>query len=216
MIRPFIATIAFAGFASLAHAGEITLSVTAGTLTGKATLVNQILPNGTKYVRLTMTLDDGAGKKATVMQESTYDAKGRPIRKLQVTSLDGGSARQTVALNFGEGAVQYSMDQGGQKANQEFAYPEGKTINALPEFWFIRDAVAPGGVNTYSRFDLEQKAWVETKCTFLGKRDLQWNGKTVKANLVTMGSAKAWLDDKGDPYLVESEGARMVRIADGK
>ncbi len=208
---PYILGLALA-LATPARADEIALSVTAGALSGKATLVNQILPNGTKYVRLSMTLSDGSGKTATILQESTYDVKGRPIRKLQVTSLDGGSARQSIAINFAEDSVKFTVDQGGTKSDQEFAYPEGKSILALPEFWFIRDPVAAGGVNTYSRFDLEQKAWIETKCTYHGKRDIEWNGKKVKANFVTMGSAKAWLDEKGDPYLVESDGARMVRI----
>ncbi|MFM9874433.1 MAG: hypothetical protein ACKVQS_13335 [Fimbriimonadaceae bacterium] len=198
---------------SASFAGEVVLDVRAGALNGSATLVNKLLPNGSKYVRLGMLLEDGNGKNVSVLQESTYDKEGKPVRLLQRTTLKGDAAAQSIVVTFNEKGASVKVDQGGKTATNFVPYPSGKTITATPEFWFIRDQVAGGGVRTYTRFDLATQSWKDISCTFLGSRDLKWVGKTIKANFVQMGEAKAYLDEFGDPYLIETPNGKMTRRA---
>lgn len=207
----WIAVIGLTLASGVALAGEVTLDVIAGGLKGQATLVNKLLPNGSKYVRLGMVLEDEAKKKVSVLQESTYDAAGKPIRHLQVTSLAGGEAKQSVVVTFDAIGANLKVDQGGKSASETLAFPAGARVTATPEFWFIRDQVVAGGKTTYQRFDLGSRTWQETICTYHGKKNIKWAGKTVSANYVTIGSAKAWLDDAGDPYVIETASGSMTR-----
>jgi len=211
MTMKWIAVFGLLLASGIAFAGEVTLDVVAGGLKGKATLVNKLLPNGSKYVRLGMVLEDEAKKSVSVLQESTYDAAGLPIRHLQVTNLQGGEAKQSVVVTFDSGGANIKVEQDGKAMNDVLTFPSGLKVTATPEFWFIRDQVAAGGKTTYQRFDLGSRTWQETVCTYYGKRNLKWGGKTVSANYVTIGTAKAWLDDVGDPYLIETPGGSMTR-----
>lgn len=206
-----LATVGMAVLASAAMAGEVVLDVDAGSLKGSATLVNKILPNGSKYVRLGMLLKDGAGKEVSVLQESTYDKEGKPVRMLQRTSMKGGQALQSIVATFDEAGANIQIDQAGKTVSNKVAFPAGKKVAALPEFWFVRDTVANGGVSTYSRFDLATQGWTELTCKYAGTREINWGNALVRSHLVTMGETKAYLDDQGDPYIIESPGARMVR-----
>ncbi|QYK52843.1 MAG: hypothetical protein KF824_11330 [Fimbriimonadaceae bacterium] len=209
----WIAVLGLVLASGIVFAGEVTLDVVAGGLKGKATLVNKLLPNGSKYVRLGMVLEDEAKKSVSVLQESTYDTTGLPIRHLQVTNLQGGSAKQSVVVTFDTAGANIKVEQDGKAVNDVLAFPSGLKATATPEFWFIRDQVAAGGKTTYQRFDLGTRTWQETVCIFHGKRNLKWAGKTVSTNYVTIGTAKAWLDDVGDPYLIETPGGSMTRRA---
>lgn len=198
---------------TMALAGEVVLDVDAGGLKGSATLVNQVMANGSKYVRLGMRLEDADGREVSVLQESTYDKTGKPVRMLQRTNMKGQAALQSVVVTFDEKGANLKIDQGGKTVNDVVIFPAGKPILATPEFWFIRDQIAAGGVKSYWRFDLSKQIWAEIRCEYHGKRSLNWGGKTVSANLVTMGESRAYLDDSGDPYLVETPGGKMVRRA---
>lgn len=212
-MKRLIGGVVVVGLVSVGWAGEVVLDVDAGGLKGSATLVNQLLPNGSKYVRLGMLLEDATGKSVSVLQESTYDKTGRPVRLLQRTNLKGGSALQSVVVTFDDTGANFKVDQGGKTVNDTIKYPAGKSVLATPEFWFIRDMVNPGGVKSYWRFDMAKQDWAEIKCEYHGKRDLKWGGKTVNAHLVTMGDGRAYLDDAGDPYVVETGNGKMVRRA---
>lgn len=202
-----------AALSAAAFAGEIVMDVEAGGLRGSATLVNKILPNGSKYVRLGMLLKDDAGKEVSVLQESTYDKEGKPVRMLQRTNMKGGAAQQSIVVTFDEAGANVKVDQGGKTVNDLVNYPAGKSYAATPEFWFARDTVANGGMTTYSRFDVATQAWKDITCKYSGTRDLKWGGKTVKAHLVVMGDTKAYLDDAGDPYVIETANGKMTRRA---
>ena len=63
-------------------------------LTGTATLVNKVQEDGSKYVLLTMKLKSSGSPDVDVIQESVYDKTGRPVRKIQTTSIGGEQANK--------------------------------------------------------------------------------------------------------------------------
>lgn len=196
---------------SFAYAGDSVLTVTAGSLKGKATLVNNVLEDGAKYVRLAMVLNDGQGKTVNVLQESTYDKTGKPVRKLQTVSQQGGGAKQSLVVTFNTQGANVKIDQGGKTVTDLIPWPEDKKVTASSEFWFCRDQPKPGDISTYARFDLTKLEFVDTKCQYHGKRTIQVGGKDVEAHVVTMGDVTAYLDNAGDPYKLESASMSMVK-----
>ena len=208
MIPSLLTVISLSNAPVLASETQLKIS---GGLTGEAVLVNKIQSDGTKYVRLAMTLNGPDGRTVNVIQESVYDKNGRPMRKLQTTTLPGGSAKQSASATFDAEGARIKFDQAGKTVTEAIPWPRGKKVEATPEFWFIRDQPKPGDVTTYWRLDLGSQSFVETKCQYHGKRQITVGGKLVEAHFTTMGEAKAYTDNYGQPYLLEMNGARMER-----
>ena len=197
--------------ATPAFAGDSVLTVSAGSLKGRATLVNTVLEDGSKYVRLALVLTDEKGNSVNVLQESTYDKTGRPVRKLQTTTKPGGGSRQSLVVTFDANGANVKIDQGGKAVTDQIAWPSGRKVEATSEFWFCRDQPKPGDVSTYWRYDLGELEFVETKCQYHGKRTIKVGGKDVSAHMVTLGDVTAYVDEVGDPYKIESPGVSMVK-----
>lgn len=198
--------------AAVSWGGEVSMTVTGvGGMSGSAKVTNKILEDGSKYVNLSMELKSPSGGTVSVMQESAYDKTGKPVRKIQVTSLGANSTKQSVVVTFNEAGANVKVDAGERSVRDLLPWPEGKLVAAKTEFWFIRDQPAPGGTATYHRFDIGTMQWVETKSVYRGRREVKAGGKTVLAHLVEYGDAKAYLDDKGDPIRVETGSTVMER-----
>ncbi|MCU0316694.1 MAG: hypothetical protein MUC92_08885 [Fimbriimonadaceae bacterium] len=193
---------------------EIRLNVVNQNLMGTARLTNVLQDNGQKLVQMTMDLTDVSGRKVTVVQESTYERSGRPLRKSQTTMLDGGKAKQSVFVEFQREVVKITAEAGGKTLETEQEIPREirSRINATPEFWFIRDTVAPGGETTYFRFDLSKQTWEKTHCVYHGRRQVSLAGRRFNAHLVVMGPFRILMDDSGNPLRLTSEGLTMERI----
>ncbi len=196
-----------------ANAAEVKMSVIGPNgINGSATVDNRVLEDGSKYVRLSMELRTGNGPAVNVLQESTYDAKGFPVRKLQVTSTKGTKLKQSLAAVFTAEGAEVTVDSGDKHNTSEEPYPPGASVRAGNEFWFVRDKVKPGGVLTYKRFDLMLCKWVETKVTYLGRRTISVAGQARQAHLVTVGTVKTWVDEVGDPLRMEMGQTVLERI----
>lgn len=198
---------------ALAHAGEVKLRISGSSgLTGTAHLVNKLQSDGTKYVLMEMELHSTDGQIVNVTQESVYDRSGMPVRMIQNTDTKGGKSQKIVAT-FEAGSVRVRVTDDGKVHEDTMVVPPGTTPMAKYEFWFLRDKIAPGGKTAYSRFDLQTLKWERVEAFFGGTRDLKVGTKTVKANYVTIGSARAWVDDQGDPWRVEMEGIVLERVS---
>lgn len=184
-------------FAALALA-ETILKVTSGEMTGHATVLKRMLDDGSKYVRLDLTLARSGGKEVHVVQESTYRADGTPVNLSQKVEPSGSA----VTAVFGPTEVVLTTD-GREK---HIAYPDG-TVKATPEFWVVRDRPKAGTRVTYQRLDLVSGHWVATPCEYKGVAKI--DGKTV--HRLKLGDTLALLDDAGDPVRIESGPTVMTR-----
>jgi hypothetical protein len=181
-------------------------------LKGTASLVNQVQDDGSKYVRLSMSLVYGNGDKAEVLQESSYDKVGRPVRKLQTVHAAG--TRRSVVVTFNEAGAKVVEDQGSGPKTSLVSPPDGADTKVVTEFWFVRDKPKVGQTATYYAFRPNQKDWVEIKARYEGTKEIVAAGKRVTANLLVMGEIKAWVDDRGDPYRLEVAGVTLERRAE--
>jgi len=197
---------------AIASAGQVDLSVKGPEgMTGSARITNQVSEDGSKYVQLSMTMRQKIGQDVSVLQESSYDAKGNPVRKLQVITFPGGGGKQTFSATFDDKGANVSVEGGGKTVTDTVPYPAGKSVRAVSEFWFVRDKPAPGAVSPYLRVYISSRKWTETKATYHGKRQLKVGAKTLDCHLITVGDAKAYMDDKGDPIRMEQRGTIMER-----
>lgn len=198
---------------ALAMCGEVVMSIKTDIgVSGKATMTNKIQPDGRKYVRLSMLLKQADGKSVSVMQESYYEKDGTPIRILQVTNMADSGTRQSVTVTFDSKGAHVSADAGGKTLKNTFALPSG-SIKCFTEFWFIRDKPNPGDIGTIQRFDISNQRWLTLKFQYHGKREVEIDGKKVSAHLVTFGDSRAYLDDAGDPWLVQGPDMTMTRVS---
>ena len=195
-----------------ASAGEVKLQVGGDAgLTGTATLVNKVQEDGSKYVLLTMKLKSSGSPDVDVIQESVYDKTGRPVRKIQTTSIGGEQAQNVVAV-FDRSVVKVRISAGGKTKDQTFSIPIGTNTLASDEFWFVRDKVSPGDKTSYSRFDLTDLKWERIDALYKGTAPFTLDGKDVTANLVVTGGATAYVDEAGDPYFVKMGGVTLTRV----
>lgn len=185
-----------------ALAGEVKLKVTGPEgLDGVATIVNKVQEDGSKYVRLTMRLRYGDGQVSDILQESSYDKTGEPVRMLQTTK--AGSKKTSVVVTFTSEGAQVVSDSGdGPKTNMVVRPTDGKTANPT-EFWFAKTQPTSGQVVEYYTFRVSDQAWIKTKSKYVGQKELVVDGKRVKSNFVQMGEIKSYFDEAGDPYRIE-------------
>ncbi len=183
-----------------------------GGLTGQADLTARLLPEtGGKYVRLSMKLRYENGRSVDVLTESTYDRLGAPVRMLQSTVIDGQRTAVTAVFDAKGATLMRSATPG---KDRRVDLPEGATAAAPHEFWFFRDRPAPGTKATFWQFSLGDAKWVETPVVYEGPRALVIGTKQVRGHAVKVGSATAFLDDRGLPHRLEAGSVVLERSSE--
>src|SRR5205807_1820072 len=119
---------------SAAHA-QVQLSVSVnGKPAGTATVSQKLTADGSKLVELRVELGQ-SGKKVHVRSQSTFDAKGMPVRKFLEAIVPGGEVqRQTVVSFDAKGAIAILLDGGNRKTTQIALTPTAPRAT-LSEFW---------------------------------------------------------------------------------
>lgn len=182
----------------LALASQTTLNLVSGDFKGTAVVQKRLLDDGSKYVRLDLSMSRAGGTAVKVAQESTYRSDGTPVALSQTIEPKGSK----ITAVFGPSEVVLTTD-GREK---HIAYPEG-TVKATPEFWVIRDHPKKGTRLTYQRLDLVSGRWEATPCEYQGT--VRLNGRVV--HVMKLGDSKAFLDDLGDPVRIEAGPTVMSR-----
>lgn len=182
----------------LAALTETKLKVVSGEMRGAATVNKRLLEDGSKYVRLDLSLARPGGKAVNVVQESTYASDGTPVVLSQVVKPNGPS----LTAVFGKSEVVLTTN----GIEKHVALPDG-SIRATPEFWVVRDHPKTGTKVTYRRLDLTSGKWMPTLCVYRG----QTEAGGMRVHSVQLGDTRALLDDAGDPVRIESGPTVMSR-----
>lgn len=196
--------------ATSAFAGEVKMKITGKDISGDALVLIKAMPDGSVLNRVNMNLMV-SGKGVKIFQESTYDKTGRPVKKTQSIVRSNGSLRQTVTALFGKTKVVVTADNAGKKMKAELSFPRG-SFTASSELWFIKTKPRVGDINDYFRFDPNTQNWVRTKTIYKGPKQIKIGAKAYNAHLVETDGAQNYIDDKGDPVKVVSEGFVMERV----
>ncbi len=182
-----------------------------GKRAGTASLLQKILPDGSKMVQLSMELKTEQ-VNATLRSESTYDKKGNPIRKFQETIVPSQKTRRTVIVTFDAQGANTTIDLNGKRAVKHVALPSTATREDASEFWFSRDQPKVGQVNKAYNFNIESLTWELTVTTYVGIVDATIGGKKVKARRTESSAGAALLDETGLPLRLELSNGALERI----
>lgn len=208
-MRPILLSILLAPVIAGAQS-KLTVFV-AGKKVGTATLLQKVLPDGTKSVQLSMELKTDA-VTATVRSEATYTAKGAPIRKFQETLVPAQKVRRTVVVTFDDKGANVVADLNGKRTTQKIALPETTQRDDASEFWFLRDQPKKGAVSKAYTFDIETLSWSLLTTTYEGEVEITIAGKKAKAHRTKSDKGVAYLDATGSPLKLETGNGALERI----
>ena len=197
------------GFGQAKYSVEI-----GGKMAGTASLSQKIGVDGVKTVDLKMDLKL-TSQKLSIRSQSTYDKHGQPIRKFMDSNIPGGTLQKQLVATFDDrGANLVQMD-GGKRTTRQIPLVAAAPRTNASEYWFIRDLPKPGDkVRTYT-FNMDLLAWQLQTTVYRGRKAIKLDGKSIEAHEVeTIGDrpSKAFLDDKGVPWMVESGSTILRRI----
>ncbi len=177
-----------------------------GGAQGDARLTQTKRPGGGKTVRLVATLRRG-NATIEVHSESTFDANGSPLRKIQGYGPAGRAPQHETIVTFdANGANAVVRDHGVPKASTIALSSKLSRANAA-ETWFVSTKPKKGDVTTAWTFDPDNLEWVKTETTYLGP--------TKEGHLLHIvrreKTSEAVVDDAGVPVRLEEGGMKLVR-----
>ena len=182
-----------------------------GKKAGTATLLQKVLADGSKSVQLALDLK-GSTVEAKLRAESTYDAKGKAIRKFQETLVPVQKLRRTVVVTFDAKGANATIELNGKRTVKHVPLPETADRADVSEFWFLRDKPKPGQVVKAYNFSIETLSWSLVATSYVGLVDAMIGGKKVKAHKTQSENGVALIDDAGMPLRLELSNGSLERI----
>ncbi len=177
-----------------------------GGAQGEARLTQTKRPEGGKTVRLVATLHRG-NTALEITTESTFDAVGAPIRKVQGYGPAGKAAQhQTIVTFDAAGANVVVREHGVPKASNVPLAAKLSRANAA-ETWFVLAKPKPGDVAKAWTFDPDALEWVPTETTYVGP--VKGGHKLHIVRRERMSDAV--VDDNGIPVLLEDGAMKLER-----
>lgn len=178
----------------------------AGGAQGEARLTQTKRPGGGKTVRLVATLRRG-NTTIEIHTESTFDATGSPIRKIQGYGPVGVAAQHETIVTFdADGAHAVVREHGVPKATSVDLAPKLSRANTA-ETWFSAVRPKKGDVATAWTFDPDALEWVKTETTYVGPVK---DGHLLRI-FRREKTSEAVVDDQGIPVRLEEGGMKLVR-----
>lgn len=207
MRRILSISLCLCGSLAFAFQGTQTYRVTLeGGGEGTARLTQTKRPEGGKTVRLVATLRRGA-TTLEIRSESTFDAAGNPLRKVQGYGLPGRAARHETIVTFdAAGANAVVRDLGVPKATKVALAPKLSRTNAA-ETWFVAIRPKPGDVAKAYTFDPDALEWTLTETTYVGKTKAGHLLRIVRRDR----KGEAVVDDAGVPVRIEEGAMKLER-----
>lgn len=180
---------------------------------GTAVTGQKLLPDGQRLIELRIDLTSGK-KKIQVHTTSLFDPKGNPVRKALDLSTSDPKHSFLIATFDQEGA-KLIIDEDSKRSTTKVPLTTTASRAETSGFWWLRDKPAPGAKEEHFVFNLNTKEWDSTEVVFKGDEAITLAGHKVNAHKITTTVegkvTTSWLDDKGEPYRVESGTTIMER-----
>ncbi len=182
-----------------------------GLPSGYATIEQSILPDGSKLIKLRMQIGTPE-QQVRLATESLYDKDGKPVTMSQ----EVGRVRDQA--NFDASGAIVTHKDGGSEKTRAVTLVETAPRSDGSQFWFVRDQPTLGqSIQTY-QFGLTSGEWELVQTQYMGEKQITTGGRQTRAHVVishrNSGLVKAYLDDRGEPVLIEQGSTRMERMWD--
>lgn len=180
-------------------------------IAGSARMQVKLLDDGSKEVTVAMDLSY-QDQKHHVVQTTRHDARGRPTRVLLETFRPGRKNRVMKIATITGGSARVVHEERGARRTQVVTLDERAPVENAAEWWFWRDRPREGERVVAYRFDINELRWNQIETVYRGRTTIMVGGVPRDAHHVRSGSADAFLDDDGLPWVVEQAGLRLVRV----
>ncbi len=185
-------------------AGTVQWSV---RMSGKEKIERQIIQPGSNMPRKTIVTHinaQGITTKVEFEMPSTAIIDGRAVK---------GTTKITANL-FATKTVETIIRVPGRTIRQPIL-PSAVPAQDDSAFWFIRDHPKPGAAVYFGWFDIMNLKWIAIERTYVGRKPIPNAPIVGEANVVTEKrdgiESTLYLDDRGEPIVIESGTTRMVR-----
>lgn len=196
-----------------AATGQVKLkTVSSGLPDGVASYSHKLLPDGSKFVQLSIEMRAANGRAIRVRSERTYSADGHPVRAFLESIAERPTSRRQATATFSGPSAHVVLDVGGKRSVSDVPLAAAAPRACLSEFWFLRDAPAPGAKVQYYHFDLATLAWVLEEAHYVGPAKVKVGSATYSGHHVRSKTGEAWLDARGLPIKLVSPGVSMERL----
>ena len=185
-----------------------------GKSAGTASLSQKLLPDGGKTVDLKMDLKVGS-QTLSLRSQNTYDRTGTPVRKFLDANIPGGAQQRQIIATFDQQGANLVMIDGGKRSTRTIPLVATAPRSNVSEFWFLRDSPKSGESCKSYTFNMDARQWELQTVVYRGRKSIRIGGKTVSAHEIeTIGDrpSKAFVDDSGLPYLIESGPTILRRV----
>lgn len=189
---------------------QVKLNILRGTSSiGTANANHRLNPDGSKLVQLSMELIGAQGQKVKIRQESTYNAKGEPVRSYQELTGEKPRKSRRLVVTYDADGANVVIDEDGKRETKHVPLTKTAPRTQKNEFWFLRDKPKAGTTEEYYRFSLDSMEWQIVRTTYVGPKTLTINGKSVKCHEIKSSDGSYWVDDKGLPVRLDYSGVRF-------
>jgi len=186
---------------------------TDGKKIGSVSFQQKLAADGSKSVDVRMELSAGS-QKLTLRTQNTYDSEGNPLRKFLDANIPGGKLQKQIVATFDKNGANLVLLEGGKRTTRQIPLVESAPRGNSSEFWMVRDRPKEGDSVRCYVFNMDALAWRLQTVHFRGAKTIEIGGKKVVAYLIeTIGesSSKAYLDEKGVPWLIETSTTMLRR-----
>lgn len=207
-----LAALLFAAFSAASWAQCRLYVLIQGQRAGQAVASHKIMPDGSKLVQLSMQIAGPGGNTVTLRSESTYSAKGSPLRMFHESLTTNPRTRRTVTVTFSARGATAVEEVGGKRTTKEVPLVPGAPYESKSEFWFLRDTPKVGAVDKRYRFNVSSLTWELTSTTYVGPKTYKLGAKNVLGHEIQSTQGLAIVDAKGLPYRLELGQIRLERV----
>lgn len=185
-----------------------------GKKIGTVSFTQRLGADGSKSVDVRMELE-AANQKLTLRTQNTYDRLGNPIRKFLDANIPGGKLQRQIVATFDKNGANIVKMDGGTRTTRQIPLVESAPRNNASEFWLVRDKPREGDSVRCYVFNIDTLSWDLQTIHFRGQRTIKVGTRSVVAYLIESigaSSSKAYLDEKGVPWLIETASTTIRRI----
>ncbi len=183
-----------------------------GKQIGTANATHRLNPDGSKLVQLSLELTNGQAK-VKIRQESTYSAKGEPVRSYQEMTGENPRRSRRVIVTYDSDGANVVIDEDGKRETKKVVLSKTAPREQKNEFWFLRDKPKTGAAEESYRFNLDSLEWQLVRTTYVGPKTLTIGGKSIKCHEIKSSDGVSWVDEKGLPVRADYSGVRFELAA---
>jgi hypothetical protein len=171
-------------------------------------------PLGGRSTSLSLILYGGTMNEIAVNEIETVDNAGRQTASKLVLRSKLGT--ETTQATFGsDGTTHVTLTRQGVSSTRVIQAPKRASRKDPSAYWFVVTRPSPGMWLTCVHFSPAKLEWESMRTTYVGRKPVTVAGRSVMGNEIVQSvpgeTDTYWLDDQGDPIVIDTGKTRFER-----